>query len=92
MKYETYRLKATGCLFYFKVCTDERETVIYFVRSNAKGYVLGSLEIRAGEPMDKISAFIWCDRWVRSLLLSPFCFENGILKLEMETRDERYSR
>lgn len=89
MKYETYRLKATGCLFYFKVCTDERETVIYFVRSNAKGYVLGSLEIRAGEPMDKISAFIWCDRWVRSLLLFPFTFEDGLLKLEMEVFDER---
>ena len=86
MKYETYRLKAAGCPFYFKVCTDECETVIYFVRGNAKGDVLGSLEIRTGEPMDKISAFIWCDRWVRSLLLSPFCFENGILKLKTEAK------
>ncbi len=89
MKYETYRLKATGCLFYFKVATDEHETVIYFIRSNAQGYVLGSLEIRKGEPMDKISAFIWCDRWVRSLLLFPFTFEDGHLKFRMEIGNER---
>ena len=86
MKYETYRLKATGCLFYFKVCTDERETVIYFVRSDNKGDVLGSLKIHEGKTKDRLNVIQWCNDWVFRL------YDHSLdpkFKVEMEVADER---
>lgn len=86
MKYETYRLKATGCLFYFKVCTDERETSIYLVRSDDKGDVLGSLEIHKGKPIDRINVIQWCNDWIFRLYEHSF---DPKFNLEKEVADER---
>lgn len=63
MKYETYRLKADGFPFYFKVATDEYETSIYFVRSDNKGDVLGSMLIHEGEPADRGEVMLMVNVW-----------------------------
>lgn len=63
MKYETYRVKAEGCPYYFKVATSERETEIYLVRSDDKGDVLGSLKIHEGEPADRDDVMFMVNVW-----------------------------
>ena len=63
MKYDTYRVKAEGCPYYFKVATSERETEIYLVRSDDKGDVLGSLKIHEGEPADRDDVMLMVNVW-----------------------------
>lgn len=63
MKYETYRVKAEGCPYYFKVATDEHETEVYLVRSDKKGDVLGSLKIHEGEPADRDDVVLMVNVW-----------------------------
>lgn len=63
MKYDTYRVKAEGCPYYFKVATDEHETEIYLVRSDKNGEVLGSLKIHEGEPVDRDDVMLMVNVW-----------------------------
>lgn len=63
MKYDTYRVKAEGCPYYFKVATSEHETEIYLVRSDKKGDVLGSLKIHEGEPVDRDDVMLMVNVW-----------------------------
>lgn len=86
MKYETYRVKAGGYPFYFKVATDEYETSIYFVRSDNKGEVLGSLEIHKSKPKDRINVIQWCNDWIFRLYEHSF---DPKFNVETEVSDER---
>lgn len=63
MKYDTYRIKAEGCPYYFKAATDERETEVYLVRSDKKGDVLGSMLIHQGKPADRGEVMLMVNVW-----------------------------
>lgn len=86
MKYETYRVKAGGYPFYFKVATDEYKTSIYLVRSDNKGDVLGSLKIYESKPIDRINVIQWCNDWIFRLYEHSF---DPKFKAETEVADER---
>lgn len=79
MKYDTYRIRAEGCPYYFKVATDEHETEVYLVRSDKKGEVLGSLKIHEGEPMDRDDVMLMVNVW--KSIFAKFSFN----KIEEDT-------
>lgn len=60
MKYDTYRIRAEGCPYYFKAATSEHETEVYLVRSDKKGDVLGSLKIHEGAVLPRSAAVGCC--------------------------------
>ncbi len=73
MKYDTYRVKAEGCPYYFKVATSEHETEIYLVRSDKKGDVLGSLKIHEGGPADRDDVMLMVNVWKSIFAKFSFC-------------------
>ena len=72
MKYETYRVKAEACPFYFKVATTDDLTEIYLVRSNPDGVVLGSMQIYNSKPLPRASSVALCVGFIGMLSRSVF--------------------
>lgn len=72
MKYETYRVKAKACPFYFKVATTDDLTEVYLVRSNPDGVVLGSMQIYNSKPLPRASSVALCVQFIGMLSRSVF--------------------
>lgn len=71
MKYETYRIKADGFPFYFKVATDDDRTEIYFVNNRGTNGI-HSMLIREGSPLSRPSVAGWCLQWIGMISRSVF--------------------
>ena len=72
MKYETYRVKAETCPFYFKVATTDDLTEIYLVSSNPDGVVLDSMQIYNSKPLPRSSSVALCVEFIEMLSRSVF--------------------
>ena len=72
MKYETYRVKAETCPFYFKVATTDDLTEIYLVSSNPDGVVLDSMQIYNSKPLPRSSSVALCVGFIGMLSRSVF--------------------
>lgn len=71
MNYDTYRIKADGFPFYFKVATDDDRTEIYFVNNRGTDSI-HSMLIREGSPLSRPSVAGWCLQWIGMISRSVF--------------------